>query len=101
MNRIMFVPKTSTSFLLNCTSIGGPVNQMQWSHNNIPIQNSNPYPVLANAGMGLYYNTLLVNERMIGQYQCRITDEHGMKIDEETREVKGKKIFIKLTVNFT
>lgn len=69
--------------------MGSPVNQMQWLHNNSSLQNSNPYPVLANAEIGLYYSTLLVNEQIMGLYQCRITDELGMKTNETSYEVKG------------
>ena len=83
------MPINWTSFLLNCTSKGGPVNQMQWLYNNNLINNSNPYPVLANAEMGQYNSMLLVSERITGHYQCRIIDEYGMTIKEEIREVKG------------
>lgn len=69
--------------------MGGPVNQVQWSHNNVLVQNSNPYPVLLNAEKALYYNTLLVNERMTGKYQCRIIDENSMELGAENQEVKG------------
>ena len=69
--------EVNVSFVLNCTSRGGPVNQMLW-HNNSqqnPIQSSNRFPRLANETTGLYFSTLTVYGRTKGTYRCSITNE--------------------------
>ena len=64
----------SISFVLNCISMGGPVNQMMWLLDGAPVPNSSLYPILADAEEGLYYNTLSVYGRKVGNYSCIVTD---------------------------
>ena len=76
------------NFVLNCTSMGGPVNQMVWLLNDTSVPNSSPYPILADAEEGLYYNTLHVHGRMNGIYCCKITDPLTVMMANYTVESK-------------
>ena len=78
------------SFVLNCSSQSGPVNKMLWLHNDESIQNSNPFPILADAQIGLYYNTLTIYGRLTGKYACEITNEFNVTIMVKKYEVDGK-----------
>ena len=84
--------EVNVSFVLNCTSQGGPVNQMLWHHNSqqSPIQNSSQFPLLADERMGLYFNTLTVYGRINGTYKCSITNEFNDIHMGEEFTVDGK-----------
>ena len=98
LNDILFDVFSSTfvniSFNLNCSSEGGPVNQMLWLHNDEPVEYSSHFPTLANAETGLYYNYLSVHGRMTGRFTCRITNELNMTIESMNHEVKGKMLIM-------
>ena len=81
LNDISFTvtDKVNVSFVLNCTSQGGPVNEMLWHHiynsQQSTIQNSNQFPLLADETTGLYFSTLTVYGRIKGTYRCSTTNE--------------------------
>ena len=60
------------TFVLNCTSIGIPVSQMTWRVNGSQIENSNPFPILADAEEGRYFSTL--SRETEGNYSCVATN---------------------------
>ena len=62
------------SFILTCTSMGGPISQMLWQHNGNVVPSSSPFPVLVDAENGLYYSTLHIDTRIAGVYSCMIMD---------------------------
>ena len=82
------------SFDLNCTSQGGTVNQMLWLRNGEPIQNSSQFPILADAAIGLYYNTLTVHGRLNGIYTCEITNELDNNIMVKEYNVESKYLYV-------
>ena len=82
--------EVNVSFDLNCTSQGGPINQMLWQRDDQPIQNSNRFPLLADESMGLYYNTLTVHGRKKGEYRCNITNEFNDTLVAKEYTVDGK-----------
>lgn len=91
LNNILFtvIDEVNISFVLTCTSRGGPVNKMLWLRDDKEVQNSNHFPILSDAGAGLYYSTLAINGTQIGEYSCKITNETNGTIMVEEYEVKG------------
>jgi hypothetical protein len=94
LNDISFTvtDEVNVNFVLNCTSQGGPVNQMLWQYDSqqSPIQNSNPFPLLADESMGLYFSILTVYGRINGTYRCSITNEFNDTHMEKEYTVDGK-----------
>jgi hypothetical protein len=80
------------SFDLNCTSQGGPVNEMLWLYQDEPVYHANHFPTLENAKIGLYYNSISVQRRQTGLYTCRITDAMNETINRTRHDVKGKMV---------
>ena len=59
------------TFVLNCTSVGIPVSRMEWMVNG-STEDSNPFPILADAVTGWYYSSLYRETE--GRYSCIVTD---------------------------
>ena len=60
------------TFVLNCTSVGIPVSWMEWLVNGSSIEDSNPFPFLADAVEGHYFSTL--SRETEGNYSCVVTN---------------------------
>ena len=82
--------EVNISFVLECISQGGPVNEMLWLHDDQHVQNSNRFPILSNAGIGQYYSTLAIYGQQTGKYSCEITNESNGTIMVKEYEVEGK-----------
>ena len=104
LNNISFTVtnEVNISFVLNCTSQGGPVNEMFWLHDNQPIKNSNHFPILTDGRMGVYFNTSNVYGQMIGRYSCKITNEFNDTLMEKEYRVDGNYYvdYLLTTLNF-
>jgi hypothetical protein len=77
-------------FELTCTSVGRPLSQMVWMVNGSQLSNSSNYPVLSDATSGIYYSTLVINGREIGNYSCHVSGYQNRVIGEEYHQVTGK-----------
>ena len=64
------------TFVLNCTSVGVPISRMAWQVNDSPIEDSDPFPILADAVEGHYFSTL--SSQMEGDYSCVVTNWLGV-----------------------
>ena len=60
------------TFVLDCTSVGVPVSWMAWQVNGSPIEDSDPFPILADAVEGRYFSTL--SRETEGDYSCVVTN---------------------------
>ena len=60
------------TFVLNCTSVGIPVSQMKWLVNGSSIEDSDPFPILADAVEGYYFSIL--SRETEGDYSCVVTN---------------------------
>lgn len=91
LNDITFTvtDEVNVSFDLNCTSQGGPVNQMLWLHDDREVQNSSHFPILLDAGAGVYYSILAIDGPLLGKYSCMITNETNGTIGVKDYEVTG------------
>ena len=82
--------EVNVSFVLNCISEGGPINEMLWQRDDRGlIQNSNRFPLLADGRMGLYLSTLIVYGRMSGNYICCITNEFNDTLMKKEYRIDG------------
>ena len=70
--------------------MGGPVNQMMWLLDGTLVPYSSRYPILADAEEGLYYNTLFVYERKVGNYSCVVTDGLNFSSARNDHSVQGE-----------
>ena len=82
--------EVNISFVLNCTSKGGPVSQMLWFLNEAPLSNVSHFPTLVNAGKGIYYSTISIAGRVTGNYGCKITDEYNVTVANKSYKIESK-----------
>lgn len=86
---IIVTDPINVMFVLNCTSVGGPVSQMIWMVNGSADDSSSSFPILSDAVNGRYHNTLIVYGRKVGNYSCYITDGNGLIINKQFHLVTG------------
>ena len=70
---------TSTPvFTLTCTSTGGPATIVSWRRDGTMLSNDSTYSitsqVLTNATTATYTHTLRVTGRLVGEYQCSVSN---------------------------
>ena len=71
---------TIPTFTLTCTSTGGPTTTVSWRRDGeILVENSSNYSVtsqtlLTNAEHAIYDHTLAVMGRLVGEYQCNVSN---------------------------
>lgn len=65
-------------FTLTCTSSGGPVTTVSWRRDGIILSDDNTYSitsrVLTDAKIATFNHTLTVTGRLLGQYQCSVSN---------------------------
>ena len=62
----------SPQFTLTCTSTGGPATTVTWTRDSEDM--SGGMTVLDNLMTAQYTHTLTVNERLLGHYQCTVSN---------------------------
>ena len=71
---------TIPTFTLTCTSTGGPATTVSWMRGGeILVKNSSNFSItsqtlLTNAETATYNHTLRVTGRLVGQYQCTVSN---------------------------
>ena len=71
---------TIPTFTLTCTSTGGPATAVSWRRNGeLLVENSSNYSItsqtlLTDAEDAIYDHTLRVTGRLVGKYQCNVSN---------------------------
>ena len=74
---------------------------MLWLVDGTVINDSTPFPILADAEEGLYYSTLHRRGRLVGNYSCviELTDENNVKSNmTQSFYVQGKIYYYRLNL---
>ena len=77
------------SFTLTCTSNRGPIEEMRWERDGVPVPGSSIYPDLTDPEMATYTNTLRVMNRQPSVYTCTATDGGTLSLSQSFT-VEGK-----------
>ena len=66
------------AFTLTCTSTGGPATTVSWTSNNSTVIEDSVHnitsQVLTDAETATYNHTLVVTGRLVGEYQCTVSN---------------------------
>ena len=65
------------TFTLTCTSTGGPATTVSWTVNNSAVTEDSAHitsQVLTDAENATYTNTLTVTGRLLGEYECTVSN---------------------------
>ena len=69
---------TIPTFTLTCTSTGGPATTVSWRSNNSTVTEDSAHritsQILTDAENATYTNTLTVTGRLVGEYQCTVSN---------------------------
>ena len=69
---------TSPTFTLTCTSTGGPATTVSWTVNNTAVTENSAHSitsqVLTDAETATYTHTLTVTGRLVGEYECDVSN---------------------------
>ena len=69
---------TTPAFTLTCTSTGGPATYVSWTYNNSAVIESSAHKItsqiLTNATTATYNHTLTVTGRLVGEYECNVSN---------------------------
>ena len=69
---------TTPTFTLNCTSTGGPATTVSWTVNNSAVTEDSAHDItsqiLTDAEMATYTHTLTVTGRLVGEYECNVSN---------------------------
>ena len=74
------VDSDQIQFTLVCQTQGGPATTVTWERNGANIMENGNFTanqVVVDAVSATYNNTLLVSNRLGGQYTCTITNDRG------------------------
>lgn len=77
------------SFTLTCTSNRGPIEEIRWERDGVPVPGSSIYPDLTDPEMATYTNTLRVMNRQPSVYTCTATDGGTLSLSQSFT-VEGK-----------
>ena len=64
-------------FTLTCTSTGGPVSTVSWRRNGTLLSDDSTYSITSEVTDGTtstYTHTLTVTGRLVGEYQCSVSN---------------------------
>ena len=69
---------TTPTFTLTCTSTGGPATTVSWTVNNSAVTEDSAHSitsqVLTDAETATYTHTLTVTGRLVGEYECNVSN---------------------------
>ena len=65
------------TFTLTCTSTGGPATTVSWTVNNSAVTEDSAHNItsqITNTTTATYTHTLTVTGRLVGEYQCSVSN---------------------------
>ena len=69
---------TTPTFILTCTSTSGPATTVSWTVNNSPMTEDSAHnitsQILTDATTATYTHTLMVTGRLVGEYECNVSN---------------------------
>ena len=68
---------TIPTFTLTCTSTGGPATNVSWTVNSSAVTENSAHIItslITNAATATYNNTLMVTGRLVGDYECTVSN---------------------------
>ena len=69
---------TTPTFTLTCISTGGPATTVSWTVNNSTVAEDNVHhitsQILTDAVNATYTHTLMVTGRLVGDYECTVSN---------------------------
>ena len=79
-------------FILICTSTGGPATNVTWMRNGEVLINDNSTynitsQILTNATTATYNHTLMVTGRLVGEYECNVSNNKPSSASKSLRVV--------------
>ena len=80
-------------FTLTCTSTGGPVSTVSWRRDGTVLSDDNTYSIasqVTDAETATYAHTLTVTGRLVGEYQCSVSNIRTPSGSSKTLTVVGK-----------
>ena len=81
----------SMVFTLICTSTGGPATNVTWMRNGEVLINDNNYSItsqkLIDAETATYDHTLTVTGRLVGEYECNVSNNKPSSASRSLRVV--------------
>ena len=84
---------TTPTFILTCTSTSGPATTVSWTVNNSAVTEDTGHnitsQVLTDAETANYNHTLTVTGRLVGEYQCTVSNNKPSS-SSRTLAVVGK-----------
>ena len=88
---------TTPTFTLTCTSTGGPATTVSWTVDNSAVTEDSAYhitsQILIDPENALYTHTLTVTGRLVGEYQCTVSNNKPSS-SSGTLAVVGKNYII-------
>ena len=82
-------------FTLTCTSTGGPATNVSWTSNNSAVTENSAHnitsQILTNAVTATYSHTLAVTGRLVGEYECTVSNNKPSSASRML-EVVGKNL---------
>ena len=66
------------TFTLTCTSTGGPATTVSWTVNNHTLAEDSAHHItsqITDAETATYTHTLTVTERLVGEYECSVSND--------------------------
>ena len=87
-----------TAFTLTCTSTGGPATAVSWRKDDTMLSDDSTYSitpqVLTNAETATYTHTLTVTGRLLGEYQCSVSNIRTASGSSRSVTVVGKDVML-------
>ena len=71
---------TTPTFTLTCTSTGGPATTVSWTVNNHTVTEDSAHNItsqITNTTTATYTHTLTVTGRLVGEYECRVSNKRS------------------------
>ena len=65
---------TTPAFTLTCTSTGGPATTVSWRRDDEILTDNITSQVLIDATTATYTHTLTVTGRLVGEYECNVSN---------------------------
>ena len=87
---------TTPTFTLTCTSTGGPAATVSWRRDGTMLSDDSTYSitsqVLTDAVAATYTHTLTVTGRLVGRYQCSVSNNKPSQ-SNRMRTIVGKNYY--------
>ena len=91
---------TTPTFTLTCTSTGGPATTVSWRRDGTMLSDNSTYnitsQILTDAETANYTHTLTVTGRLVGDYECSVSNNKP-SLSSGMLAVVGKKMLSEVT----